>query len=86
LQARAFGRHHRARLPQAAPGPADRPGINLDNVERSAGESFTWTGEYLADMNTRTTHKVGINVPGTLAAEGQRSHRQTPSRSPSWRT
>lgn len=37
-------------------------GINLDNVERSAGESFTWTGEYFADMNTRTTHKVGINV------------------------
>lgn len=37
-------------------------GINLDNVERSSGESFTWTGEYFADMNTRTTHKVGINV------------------------
>ncbi len=37
-------------------------GISLDNVERSTGESFTWTGEYFADMNTRTTHKVGINV------------------------
>ena len=37
-------------------------GITLDNVERSSGESFTWTGEYFADMNTRTTHKVGINV------------------------
>lgn len=37
-------------------------GIMLDSVERSDGESFTWTGEYFADMNTRTTHKVGINV------------------------
>ena len=37
-------------------------GISLDSMERSAGESFTWTGEYFDDMNTRTTHKVGINV------------------------
>lgn len=37
-------------------------GINLEGIERSAGESFTWTGEYHDDMNTRTTHKVGINV------------------------
>ena len=36
--------------------------VNLDNVERNSGESFTWTGEYFNDMNTRTTHKVGINV------------------------
>ena len=37
-------------------------GVNLDGVERNSGESFTWTGEYFNDMNTRTTHKVGINV------------------------
>lgn len=37
-------------------------GIGLDSVERNSGESFTWTGEYFNDMNTRTTHKVGINV------------------------
>lgn len=37
-------------------------GITLDNVERSSGESFTWTGEYFDDMNTRTTHKVAVNV------------------------
>lgn len=37
-------------------------GINLDSLERSTGESFTWTGEYHEDMNNRTTHKVGINV------------------------
>ena len=37
-------------------------GIELDSLERSTGESFTWTGEYHEDMNSRTTHKVGINV------------------------
>ena len=37
-------------------------GIGLDSVERNSGDTFTWTGEYFNDMNTRTTHKVGINV------------------------
>lgn len=37
-------------------------GITLDSLERNAGESFTWTGEYSADMNSRETLKVGINV------------------------
>ncbi len=37
-------------------------GITLDGVERSDGESFTWSGEYFEDMNNRTTHKVAVNV------------------------
>jgi sugar/nucleoside kinase (ribokinase family) len=37
-------------------------GISLDGIERSPGESFTWTGEYHANMNDRTTHLVGLNV------------------------
>ena len=37
-------------------------GINLDGVERSSGASFSWTGEYFEDMNTRATHNVAINV------------------------
>lgn len=37
-------------------------GITLDGVERSESESFTWSGEYHANMNERTTHKVGLNV------------------------
>ncbi len=37
-------------------------GVKLDNLERSSGESFTWTGEYFNDMNTRTTHRVAVNV------------------------
>jgi sugar/nucleoside kinase (ribokinase family) len=37
-------------------------GITLDGVERSESESFTWSGEYHANMNERTTHRVGLNV------------------------
>ena len=37
-------------------------GIILEGLERSSGASFTWTGEYHEDMNSRTTHAVGINV------------------------
>jgi cytidine kinase len=37
-------------------------GISLGGVERSEEESFTWSGEYHANMNERTTHRVGLNV------------------------
>jgi sugar/nucleoside kinase (ribokinase family) len=37
-------------------------GISLDGVERSAGDSFTWTGEYFQNMNDRATLRVGLNV------------------------
>ena len=37
-------------------------GISLSGVERSESESFTWSGEYHANMNERTTHRVGLNV------------------------
>lgn len=37
-------------------------GVTLTGVERSDGASFTWTGEYFANMNDRTTHKVALNV------------------------
>jgi sugar/nucleoside kinase (ribokinase family) len=37
-------------------------GITLGGVERSESESFTWSGEYHANMNERTTHRVGLNV------------------------
>ena len=37
-------------------------GITLDGLERSAGDSFSWSGEYHANMNDRTTRKVDINV------------------------
>jgi len=37
-------------------------GITLDGVERSSGDSFSWSGEYHENMNERTTRQVDINV------------------------
>ncbi len=37
-------------------------GVSLAGVERSEGESFTWSGEYLENLNERVTHRVGLNV------------------------
>ena len=37
-------------------------GVNLAGVERSESESFTWTGEYMENMNDRETHAVALNV------------------------
>ncbi len=37
-------------------------GVTLDGIERSSGASFSWTGEYHTDMNSRTTHNVAVNV------------------------
>jgi sugar/nucleoside kinase (ribokinase family) len=37
-------------------------GVNLAGVERSDGDSFTWSGEYLENLNERVTHRVGLNV------------------------
>lgn len=37
-------------------------GVGLDGVERSESESFTWTGEYMENMNDRETHAVALNV------------------------
>jgi sugar/nucleoside kinase (ribokinase family) len=37
-------------------------GVTLDGLERSSGDSFSWSGEYHSNMNDRTTRKVDINV------------------------
>ena len=37
-------------------------GVTLDGLERSSGDSFSWSGEYHANMNDRTTRQVDINV------------------------
>lgn len=49
-------------FPKAHLDLLESKGISMESVERSSGESFTWTGEYFEDMNTRETRKVGINV------------------------
>jgi len=40
----------------------EKHGVNLAGVERSESESFTWTGEYMENMNDRETHAVALNV------------------------
>ncbi len=37
-------------------------GINLEGVQRAAGKTFRWSGEYMWDMNTRETRSVALNV------------------------
>jgi|GEM_PF-7143 len=49
-------------FPQAHLDMLESRGISLAGVERSDHESFTWSGEYHANMNERTTHRVGLNV------------------------
>jgi len=40
----------------------EKHGVTLDGVERSAGESFSWSGEYRDNINDRTTRRVAVNV------------------------
>ena len=49
-------------FPQEHLDMLENRGISLAGVERSDNESFTWSGEYHANMNERTTHRVGLNV------------------------
>ncbi|MBB5352537.1 sugar/nucleoside kinase (ribokinase family) [Haloferula luteola] len=51
---RDFPAHHLQML--------ENRGICLNGVEQSEGESFTWSGEYLENLNERVTHRVGLNV------------------------
>lgn len=36
--------------------------ISTDGLEKSSGETFSWTGQYHDNMNDRSTLKVAINV------------------------
>ena len=42
-------------------------GINLDGVQRAAGKTFRWSGEYMWDMNTRETRSIALNVFETFS-------------------
>jgi cytidine kinase len=37
-------------------------GISFEGIERSEGDSFSWSGEYHENMNDRTTRQVALNV------------------------
>lgn len=56
----------------------EHKGIALDGVERSENESFTWSGEYHANMNERTTHRVGLNVLENWSVKVPASAAQAP--------
>jgi sugar/nucleoside kinase (ribokinase family) len=65
-------------FPEAHLDMLQRRGVRLDNLERSEGESFTWSGEYFDDMNQRVTHRVAVNVlehwqPRVQGAAGEAS-------------
>lgn len=40
----------------------EKAGIELEGLERSEGDTFSWAGEYHENMNDRTTRQVAINV------------------------
>lgn len=40
----------------------EQHGVKLGGIDRTEGDSFTWSGEYHQNMNDRTTHKVAVNV------------------------
>lgn len=44
-------------------------GVTLEGLERSDGDSFSWSGEYHENMNDRTTRKVDINVLETWSVK-----------------
>src|SRR5690349_20187416 len=37
-------------------------GISIDGLEKAAGKTFRWTGEYENDMNAAKTLKTELNV------------------------
>lgn len=49
-------------FPQEHLDMLENQGVTIGGIERSENESFTWSGEYHANMNDRTTHRVGLNV------------------------
>lgn len=40
----------------------DSRGIGLSGIEKSSGDTFSWSGEYHENMNDRTTRQVAVNV------------------------
>src|ERR1700720_2669921 len=51
--------------------------IDIEGVQRVAGKTFRWSGEYAWDMNTRETRSVALNVFEHFRPELPKSYRQT---------
>jgi len=51
--------------------------IDAEGVQRVAGKSFRWSGEYAWDMNTRETRSVALNVFEHFQPELPQSYRES---------
>jgi cytidine kinase len=51
--------------------------IASEGVQRVAGKTFRWSGEYAWDMNTRETRSVALNVFEQFRPELPQSYRET---------
>lgn len=67
-----------ADFPQAHLDQFETAGITLDGIERSPGETFSWSGEYHDNMNDRTTHQVAVNVLENWQVQVPQALRQAP--------
>ncbi len=51
--------------------------IDIEGVQRVAGKTFRWSGEYAWDLNTRETRSVALNVFEHFKPALPKSYRQT---------
>jgi sugar/nucleoside kinase (ribokinase family) len=51
-----------------------KKGIDVSGLERKAGRTFRWKGEYGADLNTRTTLDTQLNVFADFAPKLMSTH------------
>jgi sugar/nucleoside kinase (ribokinase family) len=51
--------------------------IDISGVQRAAGKTFRWSGEYSWDLNTRETHSTALNVFETFTPTLPESYRQS---------
>ncbi len=56
----------------------ERHGVETSGIERAAGKTFRWGGEYSLNLNERTTTFTHLNVFETFNPKLPESFRQTP--------
>jgi len=56
----------------------EKKGINLDGLQRAAGESFFWHGKYHYDMNSRDTLETKLGVFAEFQPDLPQSYRSAP--------
>jgi sugar/nucleoside kinase (ribokinase family) len=56
----------------------EKRGIDLSGLQRTAGKTFHWSGEYEVNMNERCTLKTELGVFETFSPELPRAYRRTP--------